>query len=460
MMNREDIKGFFAEEEDLDMERFIIETYRFETFDDPRIAAAALACEQSTAQWNRPGIDEDLRGLYGARVIGLEVEDVSDQSVFDTGVRGRRKYSRCLVRIAHPHINFGPKIPNLITAVCGEGAFHSPYITAIKLIDLTFPDSYLSSFAGPKFGAEEIKKRLNAVDRPVFLGVVKPNIGLSPADFAQVAFEGWLGGLDIAKDDEMQADPLTSPLALRVKLANQKRIEAEQKTGESKIFLANITDEVDRLKELHDIAVGNGAGAVMVNGMTTGISAIRMLSKHAVVPVVGHFDFIAPFTRLPFFGVSSVLVDKLQRLAGCDAIIMPGFGGRMMTAEEEVKSSADACLGSMGMLKRTLPVPGGSDWAGTLPSVYEKLRTIDFGFIMGRGVFGHPMGPVAGAKSARQAWEAIICGLSLDEYARDHLELREAIKAFGKTASPDDQVSRAAFDYPSAFFETGKGKGL
>jgi ribulose-bisphosphate carboxylase large chain len=432
-MNREDIKAFFAEEECLDTERFVIETYWFETGDDPRLAAAALCSEQSTAQWKRPGSKEDLRTLYGAKVIGLEVLDVSNESVCAQVRLSEKKYSRCLVRIAHPHINFGPKIPNLITAVCGEGAFHSPYITAIKLLDLAFPDSYLSFFEGPKFGAEEIKKRLKAADRPVFLGVVKPNIGLSPDEFAAIAYEGWLGGLDVAKDDEMQADSPVSPLRYRLKLVNKKRIEAEQKTGEPKIFLANITDEVDRLRELHDIAVENGAGAVMINGMTTGLSAVRMLAKHAAVPVVGHFDFIAPFTRMPFFGVSSTLIDKLQRIAGCDAIIMPGFGSRMMTAEEDVKASVDVCLGALGNLKRALPVPGGGDWAGTLPGVYEKLRTIDFGFIMGRGVFDHPMGPAAGARSARQAWEAVIRRIPLEEFAKDHLELYQAVKTFGES---------------------------
>ena len=53
---------------------------------------------------------------------------------------------------------------------------------------------------------KEIRKILGVNDRPVFMGVVKPNIGLPPADFAKLAYESWLGGLDIAKDDEMQAD--------------------------------------------------------------------------------------------------------------------------------------------------------------------------------------------------------------------------------------------------------------
>ncbi len=430
-MKREEIKLFFAEDQLLDVERYIIETYWFETPYEPELAAAALASEQSTAQWKRPGIDEDLSIIHGAKVIGLEVIEKAAQSVFGHATNGR-KYSRCIVRIAHPYINFGPKIPNFLTAVCGEGAFHSPYITAIKLLDVIFPDSYLSSFEGPKFGVEEIKKKLDARDRPVFIGVVKPNIGLSADDFADIAYEGWLGGLDIAKDDEMQADSPCSPLLARIQAVNKKRIEAEQKTGEPKIFLANITDEVDRLKELHDIAVENGAGAVMVNVMTVGLSAVRMLAKYAEVPIVGHFDFIAPFTRIPFFGVSSVLIDKLQRIAGCDAIVMPGFGTRMMTNEEDVKASVDVCLNKIGQIKRTLPIPGGSDWAGTLPLVYNKLRTVDFGFIMGRGVFNHPRGAAAGARSARQAWEAIIQHIPLDRYAMENIELYEAIEAFGE----------------------------
>lgn len=62
--------------------------------------------------------------------------------------------------------------------------------------------------------------------------------------------------------------------------------------------------------------------------------------------------------------------------------------------------------------------------------MYEKLRTKDFGIIPGRGVFGHPMGPMGGAKSLRQAWDAISKGVALDEYAKEHKELNEAIKTF------------------------------
>jgi ribulose-bisphosphate carboxylase large chain len=52
-----------------------------------------------------------------------------------------------------------------------------------------------------------------------------------------------------------------------------------------------------------------------------------------------------------------------------------------------------------------LPIPGGSDTAETLPTVSQKVGSPDFGFISGRGVFGNPDGPKAGAKTLRDAWK-------------------------------------------------------
>jgi ribulose-bisphosphate carboxylase large chain len=111
---------------------------------------------------------------------------------------------------------------------------------------------------------------------------------------------------------------------------------------------------------------------------------------------------------------------------------MPGFGERMKTSDEEVLSNVNFCFTDMGPLKRSLPTPGGSDHAGTLPLVYDRLKTTDFGFVPGRGVFGHPMGPKCGAKSLRQAWNAIEKKIPLERYAKENRELFEAIRAFAK----------------------------
>lgn len=430
-MNRSDIQGFYADEASIDRDGHVVFTYAFETTADPFEAAAHLCQESSTAQWSRPGFDEDFRPRHAAKVVDLtELED-SGVSAFGSKAAGNRRFRRARVRIAHPHANFGTRLPNLLTAAMGEGAFHCHGIEAIKLVDIEFPDAFLSAFQGPQFGTKGLRQMLGVTDRPLFFGVVKPNVGLDPRSFAKLAQEAWEGGLDAAKDDEMLGDPDYSPFAERMQLVGEARRSAEDATGERKIFIANITDEVDRLNELHDIAVVNGVNAVMVNVMAVGLSGVRMLRKHATVPIVAHFDCIAPMARHPLHGVSTTVITKLQRIAGCDAIIMPGFGARMATPEDEVLANCAECTKLLGAIEGVLPVPGGSDWAGTLPLMLEKLRTTDFAMVPGRGVFGHPKGPRAGAMSLRQAWEACRMKAPLAQYAATHPELAEAIAAFG-----------------------------
>ena len=421
--------GFFADRASLDMEDYILLDYCFESVVDPEQAAAHLCQEQSTAQWKRVGVDEDLRDRFGAKVIDLAVTGVLDRPSYPLPSVEPATTCQCRVRIAHPHGNFGPKLPNILTAALGEGAFYSPGIATIKLMDIEFPESFLRRFEGPKFGIQGLRDILQVYDRPIFFGVVKPNIGLPPDDFAELAYQSWLGGLDIAKDDEMLSDVPWSPLQDRAAQAGKARLKAEEITGEKKIYLANITDEVDQLIPLHDIAVERGANALMVNGMTTGLSAIRMLRKHSRAPLVAHFDFIAPLTHISYFGVHAKVMTKLQRLAGFDSIIFPGFGARMKTPDDEVLESVQACLKPWGRIKPALPVPAGSQWAASTAELYQRLKTVDFGIVPGRAVFAHPMGPTGGAASLRQAWDAIVAGESLEEYARNHKALQLAIES-------------------------------
>ncbi|MDP8305013.1 MAG: RuBisCO large subunit C-terminal-like domain-containing protein [Candidatus Chlorobium antarcticum] len=428
-MNTTDVKGFFASPEQLEMADYLTLEYYVECVGDIEIALAHFCSEQSTAQWSRIGYDEDFRVQFGAKVINLQILGEREQLSYPVTHSEQGAIHACRVTIAHPHRNFGPKLPNLLTAVCGEGVFFTPGVPIVKLLDISFPESYLQEFDGPKFGIEGIRDLLQAYDRPIFFGVVKPNIGLSPEHFAQIAEESWMGGLDIAKDDEMLADVEWSTLAERSRQLGIARQRAEKATGVPKVYLANITDEVDRMKEQHDVAVRNGANALLVNALPVGLSAVRMLAKYTKVPLIGHFPFIAAFSRMENYGIHSRVMTKLQRLAGLDSIIMPGFGSRMMTPEEEVKDNIAECLQEFGHIRRSLPVPGGSDSALTLETVYRKVGSVDFGFVPGRGIFGHPLGPKAGATSIRQAWDAIEQGVSLEAHAVGKPELQAMLRS-------------------------------
>lgn len=79
-----------------------------------------------------------------------------------------------------------------------------------------------------------------------------------------------------------------------------------------------------------------------------------------------------------------------------------------------------------------MPVVGSGMWAGQAPDTYRLTGgAIDLIYIAGGGIQGHPDGAGAGVRSIRQAWEAAMAGITLEEYARDHVELATALRRWG-----------------------------
>ena len=413
-------------------EGYLLLDYVIETSDDPWKAAVHFCREQSTAMWRRVGVDEDYRPKHAALVVDMgEALPLERPSALLPG-RADRSWTRVRLRVAHPMCNFGPRIPNMLTAVAGEGVFFTPSVPLVRLEDIHFPPAFLASFDGPRFGVKGVREVLGIHGRPIITGVIKPNIGMPIEPFADLAYQALRGGADIVKDDEMLADAPYSPLAARAARVYSRVRSAMLETGENKLYLMNITDEVTRINELYDVAfaIGGGNAAVMLNAATIGMSACRLVTARARVPVFSHFDMIAPMARLPFFGVSSLVWTRLQRLVGFDAIVMPGLSDRMHLEPAEVVRDLRACLEPMGNIAPALPVPGGSDWAGTIKRMYEAFETTDFGMVPGRGIFGHPSGPAAGSRSLREAWDLVARGLDPADPAVQTPAIREAFAEF------------------------------
>ena len=49
----------------------------------------------------------------------------------------------------------------------------------------------------------------------------------------------------------------------------------------------------------------------------------------------------------------------------------------------------------------------------------------------GGGIVAHPGGIASGVRGIRQAWEAAVAGIPLEDYARQHTELSQALQKFG-----------------------------
>ena len=81
-------------------------------------------------------------------------------------------------------------------------------------------------------------------------------------------------------------------------------------------------------------------------------------------------------------------------------------------------------------MKPVFPVSSGGLHPGTLPVVIERMG-VDVILQVGGGVIGHPDGPRAGAKAVRDAVEAAVKRVPLEEAARHSRELRRALEKWG-----------------------------
>jgi len=138
------------------------------------------------------------------------------------------------------------------------------------------------------------------------------------------------------------------------------------------------------------------------------------------------------FYRCPALGMEFKAYQKLWRLAGVDHIHVNGLANKFCESDESVVRSIKACLEPLLGGYSVMPVVSSGQWGGQAPETYRQTKTLDLMYLAGGGIIAHPGGAAAGVAANRQAWQAAAAGAPLDEFARQHSELRQAIDFFGK----------------------------
>ena len=83
---------------------------------------------------------------------------------------------------------------------------------------------------------------------PLVGSIIKPNVGLSAYETAELVAGLCAAGLDFIKDDEICADPLHRPLAQRVPAVMAAVRRHQDRTGKAVMIAFNITDETDAMR--------------------------------------------------------------------------------------------------------------------------------------------------------------------------------------------------------------------
>ncbi len=371
-------------------------------------AAGAIAAESSIGTWTElTTVQPYVEGL-AAKVFGIEGK---------------------LVRVAYPIELFEPgNMPNILSSIAGN-IFGLRGVRRLRLMDVKLPEPLARSFPGPRYGIEGVRGLLEVRGRPLIGTIIKPKLGLRAEDHARVAYDAWVGGCDVVKDDENLAGQAFNPFEERVSRTLEMRDRAEEETGERKVYMVNITAEAKEMFRRAEYVEGSGGEYVMVDILTCGFSALQSLRRDFSLVIHGHRAGHAAFTRLDEHGISMKVLAKASRLVGVDQLHVGTAVGKMSESRDEVLENVEAIKAPMYGLRPVLPVASG----GLHPARVQELLDIfgvDLIIQAGGGIHGHPLGTTAGAKAMRQAVEAAVGGYTLKEYARGHEELSIALRAW------------------------------
>jgi len=235
-----------------------------------------------------------------------------------------------LGKIAYPIDLFEKgSVPQFFSSICGN-IFGMSDVKELRLEDCYFPPEYTKSFKGPKFGIKGVRKITGVKNRPLVGTIVKPKLGLNAKEHAKVAYNAWLGGCDIVKDDENLTSMTFNAFRKRVDLTIKMRNKVEQETGETKVYMPNVTAETLEMLERAKYVKKAGGRYAMIDILAAGFSAVQSLRKADLGLVIhAHRAGHAALTRNKNHGISMLVLAKLARLVGCDQLHVGAIFGKM-----------------------------------------------------------------------------------------------------------------------------------
>jgi len=385
-----------------------------------------------------------------------------------------------LVWIAFPWRLFdrGGNIQNILTYIVGN-VLGMKQINALKLLDVWFPPAMLEQYDGPSYTLDDMKKYLGIKNRPVLGTIIKPKMGLTSAEYAEVCYDFWVGGGDFVKNDEPQANQDFCPydkMVLHVKEAMDKAVK---ETGKKKIHSFNVSAAdydtmIERCEMIRAAGFEPGSYAFLIDGITAGWMATQTLRrKYPDVFIHFHRAMHGAFTRPENpIGHTVLVLSKFARLAGASGIHTGTAGvGKMQGSPKDDLIPAHNILHLLAKghffeqswakipkhdsdllklikedshhhvileydswrgIKKCAPIISGGLNPTKLKPFIDLAKTTNFITTMGAGVHAHPDGTKAGATALVQAMGAYKKKISIEEYAKKHKELARAIEFFMK----------------------------
>lgn len=408
-------------------------TYRIESAGDVEALAAKIASDQSTGTFVAvPGETEELKARVAARVVAIRHLEPTDRPSLPEEAGEAKRFNRADVDVCFPLDAVGTDLSALMTIAIG-GVYSIRGMTGIRVVDMKLPPEFAAAHPGPQFGVDGSRRLTGVAGRPIIGTIVKPALGLRPQETAELVGELLSSGVDFIKDDEKLMSPAYSPLKDRVAAIMPKILDHEQKTGMKVMYAFGISHaDPDEMMRNHDLVAAADGNAAVVNINSIGMGGVAFLRKRSKLILHAHRNGWDVLTRHGGLGMEFSVWQQFWRLLGVDQFQINGIRVKYWEPDDSfVKSFKAVSTPLFAPQDCPLPVVGSGQWGGQAPDTYMRTGgSTDLLYLCGGGIVSHPGGAGAGVRAVRQAWEAAVAGISLADYARDHIELAQSLEKF------------------------------
>lgn len=289
--------------------------------------AEALLLEQ-TVELPRAALGEGP----GRRMVG-RVEEVREISA---GVHR--------VTLSQPLAATACDPAQLLNVIFGNSSLQSDVVLA----DVELPETAFDWLPGPRVGMPGLRALTGVTDRPLLATALKP-MGLGAEELGALCRSFASAGIDLVKDDHGLADHPFCPFEARVEAC----LRATE--GSTAVYVPNLIGTPERIGRQLEFARGAGARAVMLSPMIVGLPTLHHLATMADgLPILAH-PSLAGVVRAE----ATVLLGKLFRWYGADAVIFPHAGGRFGFGAETCRALAETLRAPHPRVRPSCPVPGG-----------------------------------------------------------------------------------------------------
>lgn len=354
------------------------------------------------------------------------------------------------VEIAYPLeiCTSGEGLTQLYTVMAAGVEYN--YTDALWVDSIELPRQFVERYQGPRFGIKGIRTLFNVYDRAIVGVSVKPRVGVPIQQIADACQASLIGGLDFVVDDMFLADP-PGELSFAKRVATFVKVvrDAAARTGEHKLYFANVSSAPFRAHRYASIAMSEGVDGLVINAYAMGFDGVDEMLRLGTItlPIITTNMGSGMLSRQTFVngtlrssGISEEVTSTISRLVGADAV--------------HAGTSSSECFGNeaWGPATRTLNTPwlhlatcfAVAEGDLTIANVWENIRSLgpDVMLEVASGIYSYPGGPERAGSSFRLLAANLASHMSPEEarekifdLANKNRHLKSGLDYFGYSPS-------------------------